>query len=158
MKKFLLPLLLAVAILIPTVQAQAADVPGFYQVGRNYLTFTGREDETGKGYRVYGYDCSVDLNEDFAERYMQALMNNYGFRPIGHFVNDYRNSDSARLYENWVFVYTGSKRVSKFELFNYADLNNPYYCHLNVSRTKDWNSEITHFSIRIAYGLTYGED
>ena len=157
MKKFLLPMLLALAILIPSAQVQAADVPGFYQFGGSYLEFTGREDEHNKGYRVYGYACSVDLDEDFAERYMQNLLSNYNFRLVDYFVNDYRRGQ-AKLRESWVFEYTGSKRVSEFELFNYADLHNPYYCHLNVSRYKDWNSEITHFSIRIAYGLTYGED
>ena len=146
--------MLAFAILIPSLQAQAADVPGFYQFGGRHLTFTGREDETSKGYRVYGYDCSVDLDEEFAEQFMNSLSN---FRLVGHFVNDYRRGQ-AKLNESWVFEYTGSKRISKFELFNYADLHNPYYCHLNVSRRKDWNSEITHFAIRVAYGLTYGED
>lgn len=78
MKKFLM-LALAVFLIVPIAKAQAVDVPGFYQVGKNYLDFTGREN-TGKGYRVYGYDCSVDLNENFAEMYMSALINNYNFQ------------------------------------------------------------------------------
>lgn len=156
MKKFFLPLVMAFALVLPTVTAKAADVPGFHQVGRNYLTFTGRED-THKGFRVYGYDCSVDLNENFAEQYMNALTRNYGFQLIGHYVNDYR-STSATLYERWVFVYTGSKGVSKFEHKNIRDRKNPYYCHLVVSRSNNWQTDTRHFSIRIAYGLSYGED
>ena len=151
MKKFLLPLMLAVAILIPAAQTQAADVPGFYQVGGRYLTFTGREG-TGNGYRVYGYDCSVDLNEDFAEEFMSSLSN---FRLVGHFVNDYKGKAKSR--ECWIFVYTGSKNVSKFEYKNMRD-RKTYYGHLVVGRSKNWQTDITHFSIRVAYGLTYGED
>ena len=156
MKKFLLLLMFAVAILIPTAQVSAADVPGFYQVGSRYLTFTGRED-TGNGFRVYGYDCDIDLEEDFAEQYMRALVNNYDFEFVDSYVNDYRRGQ-AKLYERWIFDYTGSKRVSTFQHKNIQDRKNPYYCHLVVGRSKDWNSGITHFSIRVAYGLTYGED
>ena len=155
MKKFLM-LVLAFVIFIPTIQAKAADVPGFYQVGGNYLTFTGRED-TGKGYRAYGYNCSVDLSENFAERYMNALINSYNFRLIGHYVNDYRRGQ-AKLFERWIFAYNGSKRVSTFQHKNIQDRKNPYYCHLVVGRSKNWQAGTTHFSVLISYGLTYGED
>ncbi len=157
MKKLLTVLLFALAIAIPATLAEAADVPGFYQVGSRYLTFTGRED-ISKGYRAYGYDCSVDLNEDFAERYMKALVSNYNFQFIDYYVNDYRNQASATLYERWIFAYTGSKRVSKFQHKNIQDRKNPYYCHLIVGRSNNWQTGIKHFSIRVAYGLTYGED
>lgn len=143
-------------VIVSFTKVEAADVPGFYQVGSKYLTFTGRED-TRKGCRVYGYDCDVDLQENFAERFMYSLIKNYNFRLIGHYVNDYRRGQ-AKYYERWVFVYTGSKRVSTFEHKNMADRKNPYYCHLVVGRSKDWNSGITHFSIRISYDLSYGED
>lgn len=155
MKKFLM-LALAVFLIVPIAKAQAVDVPGFYQVGKNYLDFTGREN-TGKGYRVYGYDCSVDLNEIFAEMYMSALINNYNFQLIGHYVNDYRRGQ-AKLFERWVFAYSGSKNVSTFIHKNLKDLHNPYYCHLVVGRSKNWQSGITHFSISVANGLSYGED
>ena len=155
MKKFLLPMLLALAILIPSAQVQAADVPGFYQVGGRYLTFTGREDN-GNGYRVYGYDCSVDLNEDFAERYMLALVNNYGFQFIGYFVNDYRRN-SAEMFESWMFAYGGYKDVAVFIEKDRRNKQN-YPANLVVRRHKNWQRETTHFSIKVAYGLTYGED
>lgn len=109
-----------------------------------------------KPLRVYGYDCSIDLKENFAEQYIGNL-SNYGFQLIGHYVNDYRRGQ-ARLFERWVFIYNGSKRVAKFEHKNIQDRKNPYYCHLVVGRSKDWQSGITHFSIKIADGLTYGED
>ena len=155
MKKFLLPLMLAFAILIPSIQAQAADVPGFHQVGGRHLTFTGRED-TGNGYRVYGYDCSVDLNEEFAEIYIVALVNNFGFQPIAYFANEYRNNQ-AKLTEYWMFAYGGYKDVA---VFVQRDRRNKqdYPANLVVRRYKDWQRGITHFSICVAYGLTYGED
>ena len=152
MKKFLVPLVLAMAILIPTAQVSAADVPGFHQVGSQYLTFTGREN-TGKGYRVYGYDCSVDLNENFAERFMNSLTN---FRLIGHYFNDYRRT-TAETFEYWVFTYTGSKNISSFVQKNYKN-KQTYQANLVVGRHKNWQRETTHFSIQVANGLTYGED
>lgn len=157
MKKFLLPLLLALAILIPAAQTQAADVPGFYQFGGKYLTFAGGQDLRADGYRTYVYNFDIDLNEDFAERYIQHLLRNYNFRLIDHTVQEYTLGQS-KMFENWFLVYTGSKRVSKFEALNIDDLHNPYYCHLKVGRSKDWEAERAYFSIAVAYGLTYGED
>ena len=156
MKQFLLPILLAFALLVPTVQVQAADVPDFYQVGERYLTFTGREN-TRKGARVYGYDCSVDLKESFAEQYLRALVSNYGFVIIDHYVNDYRRGQ-AKLWDCWVLKYKGSKYASTFVHKNPANLKNPYYCHMVVSRSKDWNRGITHFAIYVTNNLSYGED
>ena len=158
MKKILFSLvvILMTFVFAPISQTEAAMVPGFHQLGRNYLSFTGREDTT-KGYRVYGYDCSVDLNENFAERYLNALVNNYNFRIIDKYANDYRRGQ-AKLWEVWVLEYIGSERVSAFVHKNIQNRKNPYYCHLVVSRSKDWNTGITHFSIRVSYDLDYGED
>lgn len=152
MKKIFLMFLLTTVILSPAIQAQAADVPGFYQFGGRHLTFTGKEG-TGNGYRVYGYDCSVDLNENFAERFMNSLGN---FRLTGHYVNDYVKVN-AKFRETWVFTYTGSKNVSRFIQKDYGRRQN-YNAHLVVAKVKNWQTDITHFSIRVAYGLTYGED
>ena len=136
MKKFLTVLLFALAISLPATLAEAADVPGFHQVGGRHLTFTGREN-TGKGARVYGYDCSVDLKESFAEQYLRALV---------------------KLWDRWVLKYKGSKYASTFVHKNPANLKNPYYCHMVVSRSKDWNRGITHFAIYVTNNLSYGED
>ena len=153
MKKFFVPLLLAVAILIPTAIVEAADVPSFYQIGGRYLTFTGKEVDTKRAMRVYGYDCSIDLREDFAEQFMNSL---YNFRLVGHYFNDYIKT-SAETFEYWVFVYTGSKNISTFVQEDYQR-NHLYNAHLVVGRHKDWQRAITHFSIKIANGLTYEED
>ncbi|MBP3817861.1 MAG: hypothetical protein J6H31_06105 [Butyrivibrio sp.] len=157
MKKMYMLLIIAFTLFVaPMAHVAAADVPGFYQVGGNYLTFTGRED-TSKGYRVYGYDCDVDLRENFAERYLNALVNNFNFSIVDHYVNDYRRGQ-AKMWDVWVLRYDGNKNPSTFVHKNPANLRNPYYCHLVVSRGKDWNTEITHFSVRISYDLSYGED
>ena len=153
MKKFLMPLLLIVAIMIPTAIAEAADVPSFYQVGGNYLTFTGKEVGRKKPIRTYGYDCSIDLRENFAEQFMNNL---YNFRLVGHFFNDYRRT-SAETFEEWIFVYTGSKRVSTFVEKDHHS-NRTYNANLVVGIRKNWQQETTHFFIRVANGLTYGDD
>lgn len=152
MKKFLI-LLAAIILIFPASITYAADVPSFYQFGGRYLTFTGREDSAKKGLRVYGYDCSVDLNENFAERFMSNLSN---FKLVGHYFNDYRRT-SVETFEYWVFVYTGSKYVPQFIQKNYHN-KQTYNANLVVGRHKNWQRETTHFSIRISNGLTYGED
>ena len=127
MKKLFSVFVLAVLLMavVPMEQVSAAGVPGFFQVGGNYLTFTGREDSS-KGYRVYGYDCDVDLRENFAEQYVNALVNNYNFRVIDHYVNDYRRGQ-AKMWDRWVLRYVGSGNVPTFVHKNPANLKNPYY-------------------------------
>lgn len=51
MKKFLVPVLFAFAILIPTAQVSAADVPDFRQVAGNYVT-DGERLHAKKGYYI----------------------------------------------------------------------------------------------------------
>ena len=155
MKKFLVPLLLALALLLPTAISEAADVPDFRSVAGNNVTFTGKE-VTGSGYVVYGYDCSVDMNENFAEQYMRSLMNNYPFYYSDHFLNDYRKT-SAELFENWIFGYSGSKNISTFAMKDHKT-KTVYRAHLVVRRHPNWQNGITHFAIYIANGLTYGGD
>lgn len=49
MKKFLLPLVLTLAILIPTAASvEAANVPDFLQVAGNYVRYTGVENNRKK--------------------------------------------------------------------------------------------------------------
>ena len=153
MKKFLLSLLVTVAILIPTIAVEAADVPSFSQIGSRYLTFTGKEVGKKQPIRIYGYDCSVDLKENFAEQFMNSL---YNFKLVGHYFNDYRRT-SAETFEYWVFVYTGSKSISTFVQKDHHN-KRTYNAHLVIGRHKNWQRETTHFSIRIANGLTYGDD
>ena len=146
-----LMLVLAVFLIVPIANAQAADVPSFYQVGGRYLTFTGRENAANL--RTYGYNCNVDLNENFAEHFMSSLSN---FQMVGHYFNDYRRT-SAETFEYWVFVYTGSKYAPSFIQKDYHK-RQTYNAHLVVGRHKNWQRGTTHFSIKLSNGLTYGED
>lgn len=155
MKKFLIPFMLAVAILIPTAIVEAADVPSFYQIGGSYLTLTERAD-TEKGYRFYAYDCNIDLNEEFAEQFIKNLVNDYNFRLAAHFINDYREDQSA-LYDTWILIYKGSKKISLFDTINYDNMQT-YKGNLSIYRKKDWANKTTTFWIYIANGLTYEDD
>lgn len=156
MKNFLTIMLLAIAIVIPTSSSvSAADVPDFANIGGGYLTFTGKEYSRNHGScEVYGYDCNIDLNENFAEQYINLLLTNYNFRSAGYFVQDNRRS-SAQIFENWLFVYTGSKSINMFMKVDYSTMQE-YHCHLTVRRNKNWQTGITHFSIYVATGLSYG--
>ena len=148
MKKFLMPVL-AVVLIASITKAQAADVPDFSLFGNGYLEFTGRE-VTHKGYICYGYDCSVDLNENFAEQFMNYLVQNCGFQYAGHDFKDFTRT-SAETFEYWQFNYLGSKYVYQFQKHKKSTP-----CHLEVGRHKNFQRGITHFSLRIANGLSYG--
>ena len=150
MKNFLTVFLLALAIALPATFAEAADVPGFYQFGRDYLYSRGIDNGTGK--RSYKYGCSVD----FAEQYVRYLTTNYDFELTGHFFNDYRRT-SAETFEEWIFAYTGSKRVASFVEKDYQ-ARRSYNANLVVGRHKNWEKGDTRFYIRVANGLTYDED
>ncbi len=114
------------------------------------MSFTGKEVADKKGYICYGYDCSIDLDENFAEQFMNYLVKNCSFQYVNHDFRDFART-SAKTFEHWQFNYTGSKYVSKFQKTKKA-----VPCHLEVGRTKDFQKGITHFSIRIANGLSYG--
>ena len=132
MKKFLMPFLLAVAILIPTAAVEAADVPDFRQVAGNYVT-DGERVHSKKGYYVYAYSCSVDLRPNFAEQYVDLLQRS-GLTYTGHDYKDFRRT-SAQTVEKWFFSCRG-RRV-EFWQYNYFD-----------------EGRIS-FSVRVADGLTY---
>ena len=133
MKKFLLPLLLALAILIPSVQAQAADVPDFRQVAGNYVTDGERVNARKKGYYVYAYNCPLDLRQNFAEQYINLLIRN-GCSFVGHEANDWRRT-SAQYLDKWYFRCRG--QAVEFWQYQYFDQG-------RIS-----------FSVRVGHGLTY---
>ena len=83
MKKFLLPIMLAFALLIPAIQAQATDVPNFKQVVGDSIGNGKRENE--KGYCVYKYivDSDDKHSNEFAEKYVNFLQEN-GITLIEH--------------------------------------------------------------------------
>lgn len=132
MKKFLFPMLLAFAILIPTVQAQAADLPDFRRVAGNYVR-DGERVHSRKGYYVYAYECSVDLRENFAEQYINLLQRS-GLTYLNHKAEDYRRS-SAMYIDKWYFRCRGHS--------------------VELWRVKYFSQGRTSFSLRVADGLTY---
>lgn len=155
MKKFLLTML-AVLIIFPAAKAAAADVPNFAQFGGGYLSFTGRETTSNSrgNYITYGYDCSVDLRENFAEQFMNYLVQNYPFQFISHESKEYKSSAKVRDY--WYFRYVGSTNARTFDALRPGSAKSFVPCHLQFVRLKDFQSGVTHFSIRIASGLSYG--
>lgn len=134
----------------------SADVPDFAQFGGSYLKFTGKENSSNSrgNYVVYGYDCSVDLQENFAEQFMNYLVQNFPFQFITHEHKKYPSL--AKVRDHWYFKYVGSKGVPTFDALKPGSAKSFIPCHLNVVRRKDFQSGITHFSIRIARGLSYG--
>ena len=134
MKKFFTILVVIAAfIAIPTFVVEAADVPDFRQVAGNYVSNGERVNNTKKGYRVYAYECSVDLRENFAEQYLQLLTQN-GFALVGHEANDWRRT-SAQYLDKWFLRYRG--RTLEFWRYKY------------------FNEGRTSFSVRVPYDLTY---
>lgn len=132
MKKFLIPLVMAFALVLPTIAAEAADVPDFRQVAGNYVT-DGERVNSKKGYRIYAYSCSVNLRENFAEQYINLLQLN-GLTLVGHEAKDWRKT-SAQYLDKWYF----NCRGQRVEFWRY----------------KYFNEGRTSFSVRVANGLTY---
>jgi len=69
----LLAVMDAIALILPTAHAYAVDIPNFRRVAGNYVT-DGERVNSRKGYRVYAYDCSLDIQENFAEEYCNLLL------------------------------------------------------------------------------------
>ena len=128
MKKFLLPLVLAFAILIPTVTVEAADIPDIRQINSSIRPDISILD-TKSNY--YSYTCNN--GNKFAMLFAQMLVTNYPFKVVERFVDD--------EYPEWYLAYTGSKKVApNKEWFN---------AHVLISSS---NSEI---EILIGKGLSY---
>ena len=136
MKKFLLPLFLAFALIIPTAIVEAADVPSFSRVAGNYVPFKLREENKKSGRRTYYYECSVDLRENFAEQYIN-LLRRCGLTYIGHEAKDWRKT-SAQYLDRWYFNCKGQRvEVWQFKYFREGRMT---------------------FSVKVPYGLTYEDD
>lgn len=144
MKKFLL-IVLAALIIFPAALTEAADVPNFYN---NYLTNSERNDYTDRGFylRSYGYG---GIGENFAEQYINYLVQNYPFILTGHNAKDYTKT-SAMKVDEWYFQYVGSRYVAPFQ-YNKRSPS----CHLQVARYQYFGEGRTSFVIRISNGLTY---
>lgn len=94
MKKFLLSILLAFAILIPIVAvAEAADISDIRQISSTIIPDTSIFD---KDYSVYVYECKN--GGKYAAQFVQMLTRNYQFKIIF--------SDTADEYSEWALIYT----------------------------------------------------
>ena len=131
MKKFLLPLLLAFALLIPTVAAEAADVPDIRQISPNNIMPDYASFYTN--YSSYVYECKN--SRQCAAQFVRMLTQSYSFRIV-------INSDTTEEYPEWTLVYTGSKKLSNIH-------NSSIKNHVIVSASND---EII---IDIVKGLSY---
>ena len=120
------------SIILPTTYAFAADVPDFRRVAGDYVT-DGERVNSRKGYRVYAYDCSLDIRENFAEEYCNLLLQS-GLSYNGHDAKDFRRT-SGQYIDKWFFSYRG------YPVEFWA------YRYFTEGRTS--------FSVRVANALTY---
>ena len=105
MKKFLLPLLLAITLLIPTVTVEAAYVlvPNFYNMTSNRIQerirYTGSEqrNHNGVNYTSWHYTCVDGKTSQYVNKYINKLNSKHNIQQVGH------NGG------NWYFVYNGNQ-------------------------------------------------
>lgn len=144
-------LLLVTVITILSMNVEAADLPDFGDIDQDNLVFRGTQLDNSYDIEVYlWYD--VDSNENFAERYVNFLVNNYPFKYLGHYVKNANHSNNVS--ETWFFYYVGSKNVPSFT--KKVDRNAaPYDCHVTLKRFRNYRSGHTEFTIRVAHGLEY---
>lgn len=137
MKKFLLPLILVLAILIPMAQVSAADITEFLQAvptARNYARYTGTENNRKECLNIYRYEWNSNLRENFGEQYVQFLTRN-GCSIVDHRVNDWRRVN-AQYLDVWALRFRGQQ----FEVWRY----------------KYFSEGRTSFTVRVPYSLSYG--
>lgn len=105
MKKFLLPLLVTLAILIPTIAVEAAyvHVPNFREMTSNRIQerirFTGMEQRSAGGvnYTRWNYICVDGKTSQYVNKYLKKLNSKHNISSVGSNGN------------NWYFVYSGSQ-------------------------------------------------
>ena len=158
MRKFLLPLLLVFAILIPAIQAQAADVPNFRRVAGDIVK--GGKQFNEEGYHVYKYNILTyddSLEKSFTEQYVRLLQEN-GLTLVDHkeeTESQWSTPDfwlegawcASDYHGDWFFDCKGHQVL--FSLDCYAMT----YGGKNPSRKSHM-----FFSVKVANGLTYEED
>ena len=156
MKKFLAIAVAFLAIMIatPAYTAEAADVPDFRSIAGRQVKFTNNvrwsRDSLGSQ-RHYNYRCSVDLDEHFAEQWVNLVMRSGLFKLIAHDKGDLPNSS----LEKWYFVYVGPKK--NVPTFNTVE-QDYYKVHLSLWKSEEYNYGYIEFSIHVAPRLTYGGD
>lgn len=146
--------------------SSSADVPDFLKTTGNVVNFTGTQIITKNGkettnksagnYINYVYECSIDDDDNFAEKYVELLSSRYSFTQIKYFENDYIKT-SARKYENWGFDYNGTKHVDTFKLKDFAR-KSEYDAAISVTKVSYYDSGISKFIIRISTDLDYDGD
>lgn len=127
MKKFLLPLVLALAILIPTFAVEAADVPDIRQISPNNIIPNYSIFDSDNS--VYVYECKGN-SYNYVVQFVQMLTRNYSFKLV--------DSGKAGETYDWELLYTGSKRLAP-----------GYAFHISVG------SERNAIDIEIIKGLSY---
>ena len=155
MKKFLAIAVAFLAIMIatPAYTAETADVPDFRSIAGRQVKFTNivRGGSRISDQRHYGYRCSVDLDESFAEQWVNLVMRSGLFKLIAHDKGDLPNSS----LEKWYFVYVGPKKnVPTFNTWE----QDYYKVHLSLWKSEEYKYGYKEFSIWIAPRLTYGGD
>ena len=152
MKKFVMSLLLAIAIMIPTVTTKAADVPDFRSVAGNYASYAGTQ--RSNGYISYDYDCDLNVGDSLVQQYMQLLTGNYPFYYLGNEVNDATRS-SAQKFVHLYFGYNGSGYAQPANM-GMRKKRNPVYCHVSIMVCYYYQQGVERIKIRVADGLSYG--
>lgn len=135
MKKFLVTLLLAMTIFIPTITAQAADIPDIRQISSSIQpNYSGSDANLS----IYIYTCQNGNAINSAAQFVQMLTRNYPFKIYF--------SDTSGGEGEWALVYTGNKRVATSE--NMKDGGGHYVQVLIMAEGNE-------IDLRIVKGLSY---
>lgn len=123
MKKFLLSLLIALAVLMPTIAVEAAYVlvPNFYNMTSNRIEerirFTGMDQRSAGGvnYTRWNYICVDGKTSQYVDKYLKKLNGKHNIQYVGSKGN------------NWYFLYNGSQAqyLNKF--------SDGFHIHVGVS-------------------------
>ena len=148
MKKFLLPLMFALAILFPlTAQVEAADVPDFRSVKPSSIILDWDDDGNYRTEaREFGYKCKVrGATGNFIKSYAETLMRSGYFR----FDTGYRVTNPQGVtFDRYCFFYTGSKKITDPVFVNGKN----YAVSIDHDITGDY------VFICVAGGLSYGKE
>ena len=164
-KKFFVALILGlIEMSSQIVYAENYDIPSFRKIAGRNVTFTGHLTYDGVNSSSFGYKCSMDLEQDFAKQYVQAILNSRNFILTDHRFDDYRKHSSInQTFEHWYFTYVGSKK--DVPTFSVANLDHPgdnylrYKAHLSLIEQKNYIQGTVEFKVSYSRRLTWaGKD
>ena len=123
MKKFFVPLLLAMALLLPTAITEAAYVlvPNFRDITSNRIEerirFLGMDQKSHNGvnYTRWNYECVDGKTSDYVNKYINKCKSQRDLQLVG------------QSSGNWYFVYTGGQ--AKF----LTKINGEFHMHVRRS-------------------------